>query len=89
MFHFFLLLLFILTLGDPDDQDIMNIRTSPELPKEVQDVVIIGGGMTGISAAYHCMECMLHKIDNDNYDVTRPFRCLLLEKSTLSAGATG
>jgi glycerol-3-phosphate dehydrogenase len=67
-----------------EDEAIRELRTTPELPlHDVQDIVIIGGGMTGVSAAYHCMQSLRAS------PPSKPFRCLLLEKGPLSAGATG
>ena len=47
-----------------------------ELPEQV-DAVVIGGGMTGISAAFH-LQCLQPQ-----------WRVLLLEARTLAGGASG
>mmetsp|Transcript_435 Transcript_435/g.954 ORF Transcript_435/g.954 Transcript_435/m.954 type:complete len:455 (-) Transcript_435:152-1516(-) len=51
------------------------IRSTPELPEEVVDVAVIGGGITGASVAYHVSKTGAS--------------CVLLERKGISAGATG
>jgi monoamine oxidase len=60
----------------PDPLD--NHQSTPELPTET-DILIIGGGYVGASAAYHLLS---------NQNAPAP-RVVLLEARELCSGATG
>lgn len=54
-----------------------------QLPTELQDVVIIGTGISGISALYHLIEQL------SEADLTNGFSITVLEARAFCSGATG